>query len=114
MAQSQEAYGIFVFGTAVCNGYAQAFTAMAEAAGLEAVMVTGSDSAGDTGGNHAWNKVRIDGRWLLVDVTWNDPTGWTGGILHDYLLIADDHPLLATRTVDSQWVVDANLASFAS
>ncbi|MFW2513993.1 transglutaminase domain-containing protein [Demequina sp. SO4-13] len=116
VAQSQEAYGIFVFGTAVCNGYAQAFTAMAESAGLDAVMVTGSDSSGDTGGDHAWNKVRIDGRWLLVDTTWDDPVGAPPGleVRRDYLLVADDHPLLATRTADSYWAVDANLAGFAS
>src|SRR5699024_6852039 len=55
--QSQEAYGILVMGTAVCNGYAMAFAAMAHEVGLETVTVTGSDSAAGTGGSHAWNKV---------------------------------------------------------
>ncbi len=25
--------------------------------------------------NHMWNQVQIDGEWLNVDVTWNDPVG---------------------------------------
>ncbi len=109
--ESQEAYGLLVNGTSVCNGYAQAFNAMAAAVGLTSVEVTGSDSAGATGGNHAWNKVLIDGEWLLVDTTWDD----SGDELsHDYLLLRDDAPILASRTHDSDWVVDANMGNFAS
>lgn len=112
--QSQEAYGILVMGTAVCNGYAMAFAAMAHEVGLETVTVTGSDSAAATGGSHAWNKVLVDGRWLLVDVTWDDPLGWDGGALRDYLLIADDDPILDTRTIGDDWVVSQNLEAYES
>ena len=110
VARSQEAYGILVDGTAVCNGYAMAFLAMAHEAGLEAVIATGSDSAGVTGGLHAWNKVRVDGRWLLVDVTWNDGSPPN----EDYLLIEDDSRVLATRTYDAEWVVDTALGNYSS
>ncbi|WP_062384514.1 transglutaminase domain-containing protein [Demequina iriomotensis] len=113
VARSQEAYGILVDGTAVCTGYAQAFLAMAHAVGLEAVEVTGSDSAGLTGGDHAWNKVRVDGRWMLVDVTWDDIDG-PRRPRHDYLLIEDGDPLLSTRTTDDEWMVDAHLGGYAS
>jgi transglutaminase/protease-like cytokinesis protein 3 len=27
------------------------------------------------GYSHAWNAVKLDGRWWLVDATWDDPTG---------------------------------------
>ncbi|MDN4476238.1 transglutaminase domain-containing protein [Demequina sp. SYSU T00192] len=111
--RSQEAYGLLVEGTAVCNGYAQAFLAMAEAAGLEAVQVTGSDLAGATGGDHAWNKVLVDGEWLLVDVTWDDPST-NPRTSHDYLMLADGDPRLITRITDSDWVVDAHLGDYSS
>ena len=63
---------------AVCEGYANLFDSLARAAGLEAVTVSGYAKgmgyrAGDhfTGApNHAWNAVRIDGGWQLLDCTW--------------------------------------------
>ncbi|SEJ45866.1 DUF2510 domain-containing protein [Demequina mangrovi] len=112
VSRSQEAYGLLVEGTAVCNGYAQAFLAMAHAVGLEAVEVTGSDTGGATGGDHAWNKVLIDGRWLLVDVTWDDVEGGPG-TRDDYLLVSDSDPILLTRTTDAEWIVDENLFAYA-
>ncbi|WP_062465482.1 DUF2510 domain-containing protein [Demequina maris] len=113
VARSQEAYGLLVEGTAVCNGYAQAFLAMAEEAGLDAVQVTGSDLAGTTGGDHAWNKVLVDGEWLLVDVTWDDPST-NPRTSHDYLMLADGDPRLITRITDNDWIVDAHLGDYSS
>ncbi|WP_084076693.1 DUF2510 domain-containing protein [Demequina sp. NBRC 110057] len=109
--QSQEAYGIFADGTAVCNGYAQAFMAMADAVGLDAVQVTGTASSGMTVGNHAWNKVFVDGAWLVVDTTWDDPAG-TSRIQRDYLMLDPASPLLVTRSEDSDWMVDSEIGRF--
>ncbi|WP_062076393.1 transglutaminase domain-containing protein [Demequina globuliformis] len=110
--QSQEAYGIFSAATAVCNGYAQAFLAMAKAAGVDVVQVTGTVSSGMTVGNHAWNKVRIDGQWVVVDVTWDDPdVGLAPG--REYLMLPPGDAALVTRVEDSNWVVDTALLSYA-
>ena len=106
VAQSQEAYGILVAGTAVCNGYAQAMHLLTEAAGLESVMVNGEASSGFTTGAHAWNRVRIDGQWLVVDATWDDADDATPG--RDYLLLDPLDAKLSTRTAGDEWVVDAN------
>ena len=114
VVQSQEAYGILVMGTAVCTGYAESFTVMAEMAGLETVIITGTDTSGETGGDHAWNKVLIDGEWLLVDTTWDDPVAPEPVRLDDYLLLEDGDPLLASRTSDDAWAVDGNLSAFGS
>ncbi len=64
--------------TAVCEGYANLFDSLAKAAGLQAVTVSGYAKgmgyrAGDlfTGRpDHAWNAVKLNGRWALIDCTW--------------------------------------------
>lgn len=110
VAQGQQAYAALVEGTAVCNGYSEAFQLMAEELGLETVMVTGEVSEGVIAGLHAWNRVLVDGRWLTVDVTWDDAVGTTA--TSDYLLLEADAPVLATRASDLYWVVDANAGAF--
>lgn len=102
---SQEAYGILVSRTAVCTGYAEAFKLAASAVGLESVVVTGDVVDGPTIGPHAWNRVRVDGTWRVVDVTWDDLDGANGEVSHDFLLVPDGHPLLASRVADSDWIV---------
>jgi hypothetical protein len=61
----------------VCQGYSNLFNELAKLAGLESVVVTGfakgiSYRPGErfSQTNHAWNAVRIDGEWKLLDVTW--------------------------------------------
>lgn len=61
---------------AVCQeGYAQLYAEMCQAAGLEAVMIDGHSKQGSIPpdmeeADHAWNAVKIDGEWFLLDVTW--------------------------------------------
>lgn len=109
VAASQEAYGALVDGSAVCTGYAHAFAAMAQQAGLDDVVVTGLAWDGLTNGGHAWNKVRIDGQWLAVDATWGDQ-GASGD--PTYLLMPDGASALATRAADDGWVVDTRLDAY--
>lgn len=59
---------------AVCAGYANLFAAMGQAAGEEIVTLTGDVPTPTEDWefeSHAWNAVRIEGEWYLVDVTWN-------------------------------------------
>ncbi|CAM3160567.1 transglutaminase domain-containing protein [Nocardioides dubius] len=108
-----ETDGILVDGDGVCMSYSYAFQALAEEAGVESVVVTG-DLA--DGGGHAWNKVRIEGSWRNVDVTWNDPEGgWTSSSGTAYLMIGDaDFTGSAQRTERDDWMADAYLAQYAS
>ena len=110
--QSQEAYGILVAGSAVCNGYAQAFQAMAQAADVPTVIVTGEASSGVTTGAHAWNKVLVNGVWRVVDVTWDDADAWA--IQHVYLLVKPGDKSLDTRTADLEWVVDSDASQYGA
>ena len=64
-------------GRAVCFGYSGLFEAMARAAGLEAHSVSGKSKgysyqnrAGTGAISHAWNAVRLQGNWYLLDTTW--------------------------------------------
>lgn len=63
------AYGALINGKCVCSGYAAAFKLLSEGAGLESIVVTGIL---DGGLAHAWNKVKLDGDWQIVDATNND------------------------------------------
>jgi hypothetical protein len=91
MRPSQQADAVFAARTGVCEGYARLFAALGKAAGVEIAYVTGYirdvkrrvDETGTEdaikhaleGYLHAWNAVKIDGKWLLVDTTWDDPVG---------------------------------------
>lgn len=64
---------------AVCQGYATLYMLIAEQVGLEAQVVSGTSKAHYTHigrvpslntSDHAWNVVKIDGEWKLIDVTW--------------------------------------------
>ncbi len=75
------AYNALVDQKAVCQGYAQAYLALAEKIGLDCEMVT-SDNL-----NHAWNYIQIGSSWYHVDVTWNDPTpDRLGQARHQYFM----------------------------
>ena len=63
------AYAALVNGTAVCQGYATLFYRMCLTAGLDARVITGSDTPGYS--DHAWNIVRIGDLYYNIDVTWD-------------------------------------------
>lgn len=63
---------------AVCQGYAELFQALCKESGIACILVTGSAKGmsymyGDeVKSNHAWNAVRLENRWYLMDATWAD------------------------------------------
>lgn len=75
--QTQAAADVLKSRTSVCNGYAALFETLGREAGLEIVTILGyakgyKHPAGQTFAepNHAWNAIKIDGRWRLLDSTW--------------------------------------------
>jgi transglutaminase/protease-like cytokinesis protein 3 len=80
------AYSALTKGIIVCQGYATLTQRMMQNAGIESRIVTGS---GD-GVSHAWNKVKIDGKWYDLDVTWDDPVpDKPGRVLYTYYNVTD-------------------------
>jgi transglutaminase/protease-like cytokinesis protein 3 len=89
----QTAQAVFASKKAVCAGYAKLFAALGKAMGEDVVYVVGqarTQGMRNDGESHAWNAVRIDGRYHLVDVTWDsgsvDGTTFKKGFRSDYFL----------------------------
>ena len=51
---------------------------------------------------HAWNRIRVDGDWYQLDVTWMDQGG-VQDINWQYFLISDEQMAL-----DHQWEPETN------
>jgi hypothetical protein len=80
------AYDALSTGKAVCQGYALLAYKMLNKAGIETRIIDGT--AGDQ--PHAWNLVKIDGRWYNLDCTWDDPLpDIPGRVLYDYYNVTD-------------------------
>lgn len=93
----------------VCEGYAKTLQLVLGALGIENVYIVGT--AG--GGGHAWNAVKINGEWLLIDVTWDDAgADFAGdGLLYLYFCIPasvfnNSHKANKSTTVGSSWLYE--------
>ena len=85
--------GVMLKGVAVCNGYVEAFDYFMEVLGIPHEVVVGkSVGRGGAVGSHAWNRVLIDGKWLSVDCTWDDPVTEDGEnqIIDKYFLRTEE------------------------
>ena len=60
------AYAALINRTSVCQGYATLFYRMALDAGVDARVITGQ-----AGGEHAWDIVKIGGKYYNLDSTWD-------------------------------------------
>ena len=75
-------YGALANKKVVCEGYGRAYKYLLDGLGIENVLISGkaTNSSGSTE-NHAWNYVKLNGKWYAVDVTWDDPIIKGGGKL---------------------------------
>lgn len=75
LPNTNNAYGAIIQKNCVCGGYAYAFKYIADMAGLDVLFVTGDvyneNSEDKEPVFHAWNYAYVDGRWLIIDVTWD-------------------------------------------
>lgn len=58
-------------GKTICEGYARLFNELCAQSGIESVKVVGVTKGGGVATErHAWNLVKLDGKWVEVDATW--------------------------------------------
>ncbi len=85
-AVSYSPQGVLMKKKAVCQGYADTFQLFMDALNIPCKTVTGTAN----GGGHAWNMVKINGKWFQIDVTWDDPVpDKKGYVRYSYFLITD-------------------------
>ena len=72
------AESLLLHGTGVCNSYTRAYALLLREAGIDCYRVSGYVNGKPSSG-HAWNAVKLDGKWYLVDCTWDDDnrSDWT-------------------------------------
>ena len=70
----------------ICQNYAELFRTLCIRSGIPCVMVTGMGN----GDSHAWNQVYVDGQWLYVDCTFDDPVSLTPTLDRDYCLVGPE------------------------
>lgn len=97
-------YGVLINKVGVCASYAGAFKLLADEAGLEAIVVTGY-LEGDL--PHAWNKVKIEGDWYILDVTNND-----NEVMANALLNIPGNASTKVLVEDDRYVINSHLNDY--
>lgn len=64
-----EAGTLFSKGSGVCTHHSDTFCAMCKVSGIQCEYYAGTVTGG---GRHGWNRVKIEGKWYWIDVTWMD------------------------------------------
>lgn len=79
--ESDTAYGPLFQGKAVCSGYTDLMQLFLEKLDINNFRVSSEE--------HVWNALYINGEWLNLDLTWDDPVYSDGsnGITYDYFLV---------------------------
>ena len=82
--KSDNAYGVLIENYGLCGGYTDAMMLFLERFNIPNYKIATE--------NHVWNYVKLDDKWLHLDLTWDDPiTENSKNILDDtYFLITDE------------------------
>ena len=94
---ARTAYDALIYGEGVCEAYTRGFKAILDRLEIPCVYVVGVyKPSKEYAEPHAWNYVKVDGKWYGVDVTHNDPTNknWTqkksGHETREYCLLGEN------------------------
>ena len=78
--KSNTAYGVLFQGYGICSGYSDAMKLF-----LDQLNIINYKVSND---QHIWNLVYLDGKWLHLDLTWDDPVSDKNITRDSYFLIA--------------------------
>ncbi len=81
---SNTAYGVLLEGYGICSGYSDAMKLF-----LDKLNIINYKISND---QHIWNLVYLDGEWLHLDLTWDDPVS-------DKNITRDNYFLITTKTL---------------
>lgn len=95
-------YGCIVNRKAVCDGYARAYMLIMRRLGIECGYVHGTAVNSLVTGPHAWNYIKLDDQYYMVDVTWDDPIGG------DNTKIRRDYFCLSYKEMEKDHTIDVN------
>ncbi len=90
---SYSALGPIKDGYATCNGYADLMAIILSKLNYENYKVaTTSEEISYKSNGHIWNAVKIDNKWLHLDLTWDDPVASDGKdyLYHKYFLVSTE------------------------
>ena len=82
------AYGALIEGKAVCQGYAQSLAMILNKLNVECHTIVAM-TKGSNPVLHEWVRVKLDGEWYYIDLTWDD-TPWAEDKNYKYFLINTD------------------------
>ena len=84
---SDTAYGPLIEGYGICSGYTDAMALFLNKMNIPNYKISSKE--------HVWNYVYVDGKWLHLDLTWDDPViiPEEDRINHDYFLITTNELL---------------------
>ena len=88
-SKSSTAYGPLFNNIATCNGYTDLMAIFLTEMGYNNYKVATTKQNNDNTEGHVWNAVKVNGEWLHLDLTWDDPVSSDGNnyLYHKYFLI---------------------------
>lgn len=100
--ESYTPYGLLVKGTGVCQAYAEVTKLLLNKVGIECDVVVGTSRDE----NHAWNILKLEDEYYMLDVTWNDPTpDEEGYVNYDYFNLTQEQFLQDHSWDTSKWPI---------
>ncbi len=99
---SNTAFGPLFTGKAICGGYTDTMALFLDKMGIPNIKVSSK--------NHIWNAVYVNGKWLHLDLTWDDPVVVNGNetLTYNYYLLSTKE--LGNKT-DNQHSFDLSVFS---
>lgn len=83
---SSTAYGVLKDGIGICSGYSDVMSLLLDKLGAKNYRISSN--------SHVWNLVYVEGTWLHLDVTWDDPITSDGSnIISDKYFLIDNNTL---------------------
>lgn len=97
---SSTAYGVLLEGTGICSGYADAMSLFLEKMNVKNYRISSN--------THVWNLVYVEGAWLHLDLTWDDPITSDGSdMLSNKYFLIDTNAL--KNNSNEEHVFDSNI-----